>query len=114
VACPKLKGRSRHGSWAFAVDLPSVDGGRKPHCRSGFPTRTAAHAALERALICERAGLYGDEDLFLTAYLTEWLRTKEETLKPTSVTRTQPAGLPMSADPLVNTVGTTGFEPATP
>ncbi|MEV8563141.1 sigma-70 family RNA polymerase sigma factor [Streptomyces sp. NPDC051917] len=29
-------------------------------------------------------------------------------------TRTHPAGLPLSANPLVNTVGTTGFEPATP
>ncbi|GAB3002597.1 hypothetical protein GCM10023080_080320 [Streptomyces pseudoechinosporeus] len=87
AACPKLKGRSRHGSWAFAVDLPSADGRRKPHCRSGFPTRKAAHAALERTLTCERTGLYGDEGLALAASLTDWLRTKKETLKPTTFVR---------------------------
>jgi hypothetical protein len=32
----------------------------RPHCRSGFPTRKAAHAALECPLTCERTGLYGD------------------------------------------------------
>ncbi|MFF7981528.1 tyrosine-type recombinase/integrase [Streptomyces sp. NPDC007901] len=87
AACPKLKGRSRHGSWAFAVDLPSIDGRRKPHCRSGFPTRKAAHAALEHALTCEHTGLYGDEDLTLGTYLSEWIRTKEESLKPTTFVR---------------------------
>ncbi|MFG3019422.1 tyrosine-type recombinase/integrase [Streptomyces sp. NPDC048254] len=87
AACPKLKGRSRHGSWAFAVDLPSADGRRRPLCRSGFPTRTAAHTALKHALTRERTGLYGDEDLTLAAYLTDWLRTKEEALKPTTFVR---------------------------
>ncbi|MEU9171152.1 tyrosine-type recombinase/integrase [Streptomyces sp. NPDC048420] len=87
ASCPKLKGRSRHGSWALAVDLPSVDGRRKPHCRSGFPTRKAAHAALEHALTCEGTGLHCDEHLTLAAYLTEWLRTKEEALKPTPFVR---------------------------
>lgn len=67
AACPKLKGRSRHGSWAFAVDLPSADGRRKPLCRSGFPTRRAAHAALERALTCERTGPNCQEHLTLAA-----------------------------------------------
>ncbi|MFC9913319.1 tyrosine-type recombinase/integrase [Streptomyces sp. NPDC127197] len=87
ASCPKLKGLSRHGSWAFAVDLPSADGRRKPHCRSGFPTRKAAHAALEHALSCERTGLHCDEHLTLAAYLTDWLRTKEEALKPTTFVR---------------------------
>ncbi|MFD4502963.1 tyrosine-type recombinase/integrase [Streptomyces sp. NPDC058457] len=35
----------------------------------------------------ERAGLYADEELTLAAYLTDWLRTKEETLKPTTCVR---------------------------
>ena len=30
TACPKLQGKKRHGSWAFAVDLPSVDRRRRP------------------------------------------------------------------------------------
>lgn len=50
ASCPTTQGRPQHGSWAYPVDLPSADGRRKPRCRSGFPTRTAAHTALERAL----------------------------------------------------------------
>ncbi|MEV0598440.1 N-terminal phage integrase SAM-like domain-containing protein [Streptomyces sp. NPDC050315] len=87
ASCPKLKGRSRHGSWAFAVDLPSADGTRRPLCRSGFPTRKAAYAALERALRSERTGLNCDDDLTVAGYLTEWLRTKQETLRPTTFVR---------------------------
>ncbi|MEU6252625.1 hypothetical protein [Streptomyces sp. NPDC047043] len=87
ASCPKLKGRSRHGSWAFAVGLPSADGRRKPHCRSGFPTRKDAHAALKHALTREDTGLSCQEDLALAVYLTDWLRAKEETLKPTTFVR---------------------------
>ncbi|WP_398928440.1 N-terminal phage integrase SAM-like domain-containing protein [Streptomyces sp. Ag109_O5-1] len=31
--------------------------------------------------------MYGDEDLTLGAYLSEWIRTKEESLKPTTFVR---------------------------
>jgi hypothetical protein len=39
--CPKLAG-GRHGRWAFAVDLPSLDGRRRTMRRSGFAIRTVA------------------------------------------------------------------------
>ena len=47
--CPELANR-RHGRWAFAVDLPTIDGHRKTMRRCGFPTRRQAHAALHRVL----------------------------------------------------------------
>jgi hypothetical protein len=43
--CPELTNR-RHGRWAFAVDLPTIDGRRKTMRRCCFATRRQAHAAL--------------------------------------------------------------------
>jgi integrase len=85
--CPKLQGRKRHGSWAFAVDLPSVDGRRRPRCRSGFPTRTAATAALRQLLENEESGLEMQAALTVAAYLTAWLCSKQEPLRPTTYAR---------------------------
>ncbi|QLH20695.1 tyrosine recombinase XerC [Streptomyces sp. Rer75] len=87
ASCPQLNDGSRHGSWAFAVDLPSADGKRRPLCRSGFATRKAAETALERALESERTGLECSHDVTLAAFLAEWLRIKEKTLKPTTFAR---------------------------
>ncbi|GAA2374398.1 hypothetical protein GCM10010246_81540 [Streptomyces cuspidosporus] len=87
ASCPRLQDGSRHGSWAFAVDLPSADGKRHPLCRSGLATRKAGKTALERALESERTGLDCSEDLTLATYLAEWLRLKEKVLKPTTFAR---------------------------
>ncbi|MEV6006606.1 site-specific integrase [Streptomyces sp. NPDC051976] len=87
AACPELQGRKRHGSWAFAVDLPSIDGRRRPRCRSGFPTRSAAAAALAQLLENEESGLETQADLTVAAYLTAWLRSKQEPLRPTTYAR---------------------------
>lgn len=73
--------------WAFAVDLPSVDGQRRPSCRSGFPTRTAAAAALQQLLENEESGLETQADLTVAAYLTSWLHSKQEPLRPTTYAR---------------------------
>ncbi|GLI01059.1 hypothetical protein [Phytohabitans aurantiacus] len=45
--CPQLA-NPRHGSWAFAVDMPSPDGKRKTMRRSGYDTRADARTALGR------------------------------------------------------------------
>ncbi|WP_433727568.1 hypothetical protein ACQP2Y_12755 [Actinoplanes sp. CA-051413] len=42
--CPKLS-NARHGTWAFAVDLPSLDR-RRTMRRTGFATKAEASAAL--------------------------------------------------------------------
>ncbi|MER7769886.1 tyrosine-type recombinase/integrase [Kitasatospora sp. NPDC096140] len=85
--CPSLDHSTRHGSWAYAFDVPSTGGRRRQRCRSGFRTRRAAREALERALECERTGLDLDDDLTVAGYLTDWLRTKEDVLKPTTYAR---------------------------
>ncbi len=85
--CPSLNRSTRHGSWAYAFDVPSTDGRRRQRCRSGFRTRGAAHEALERALECERTGLDLEDDLTVARYLAGWLRTKEDVLKPTAYAR---------------------------
>jgi hypothetical protein len=55
--CPRLTSNTRHGTWTFAVDMPSLTGKRTTMRRGGFPTRKAATAALTRVLECERAGI---------------------------------------------------------
>lgn len=85
--CPKLNSRHRHGSWAYALDVPSASGRRSTRCRSGFVTQAAAHAALDRAVEAERTGIYADDQLTVARYLIDWLATKEEVLKPTAYAR---------------------------
>lgn len=67
--------------------MPSVDGRRRPRCRSGFPTRSAAAAALAQVLENEESGLETQAGLTVAAYLTTWLRSKQEPLRPTTYAR---------------------------
>ena len=46
--CPELTSNARHGTWTFAVDIPSLTGKRATMRRGGYPTRKAATAALTR------------------------------------------------------------------
>lgn len=85
--CPALTSRGRHGSWAYAVDLPSLDRQRRTRRRSGFPTQAAATAALEAFLTGERTGIYADPDLLLGTYLADWLAGVEDRLKPGTFAR---------------------------
>lgn len=85
--CPELGANRRHGRWAFAVDLPTLDGGRKTMRRCGFPTKAQAHAALHRVLECERAGVHVDDRQTVAEYLHTWLEIKQRSLKPTTLAR---------------------------
>ena len=82
--CPELTSNARHGTWTFAVDLPSLTGKRATMRRGGYPTRKAATAALTRVLDCERAGIWLDDRQTVADYLTTWLTEKSRTLKPTT------------------------------
>jgi integrase len=77
----------RHGSWAFAVDMPSPDRRRKTMRRSGYDTRSDARTALGRVLECERAGVYVDDAQTVADYLVDWLDAKARRLKPTTQAR---------------------------
>jgi hypothetical protein len=84
--CPQLT-RRRHGTWAFAVDLPTLDHRRRTLRRSGFPTKARARAALDRVLACERAAIHIDDRQTVADYLEAWLETKQRSLKPTTLAR---------------------------
>lgn len=86
--CPKLGNRS-HGRWSYAVDLAPVDGNRKTRRRGGFATKQEARAALAKILEFEHTGLVIDDRQAVTDYLTEWMRTKALTLKPTTIANYQ-------------------------
>ena len=82
--CPKLAG-SKHGSWTYAVDLPSLDGTRRTRRRGGFATKADAQVALSKVLEYERTGIVVDDKQTVADYLTQWLRSKGLTLKPTTM-----------------------------
>jgi integrase len=84
--CPQLT-NPRHGSWAFAVDMPSPDHKRKTMRRSGYATRSDARTALARVLECERAGVLLDDTQTVADYLVGWLDAKARRLKPTTIAR---------------------------
>jgi integrase len=84
--CPELTNR-RHGRWAFAVDLPTIDGQRKTLRRCGFPTQNQARTALRRVLACEQAGIHVDDRQTVAEYLEAWLEAKQRSLKPTTIVR---------------------------
>ncbi|MCZ4102451.1 tyrosine-type recombinase/integrase [Streptomyces sp. H39-C1] len=97
--CPQLTTDPDHGSWTFAVDLPSPTEPNQPsdhtsptrhrHTvrRGGFPTQDTARAALHRLLDGAQGGFDADPNQTLTVYLTAWLKDKELTLKPTTYAR---------------------------
>ncbi|MEY9969063.1 integrase [Streptacidiphilus sp. MAP12-16] len=79
--CPQLRTDEEHGSWAYAVDLPSVDGRRKTRRRGGYRTYEDALYVLEQVLSAERTGVFEDPKVTVGAFLLEWLALKERTLK---------------------------------
>ncbi|MET9398439.1 site-specific integrase [Kitasatospora sp. NPDC002965] len=81
VSCPRLKTEEGHGSWAYAVDLPSLEEGRKTRRRSGYRSQEEAQHQLELVLGAERTGVFEDPKITVGAYLLEWLALKERTLK---------------------------------
>lgn len=85
--CALLVADSRHGRWAFAVDLPSLTGRRSTMRRCGFASKAEAQSALHRVLACERAGVECDDHQTVAEYLREWLSVKALALKPTTLAR---------------------------
>ncbi len=80
VNCPLLKSDDKHGTWGFAVDLPSAEGARKTMRRGGFTTKWEATRAL--ALVGERAhaSVRNDDRETVAAYLAGWLHAMRHEL----------------------------------
>ena len=88
--CPKLRRADaswnpKHGTWYFALELPSgPNGRRRPRMRrGGYATREAAAAAREAAKDTLRKGADPSERVKLGTYLTRWLANRPD-LKPST------------------------------
>lgn len=80
AACPRLSADDKHGTWGYAVDVPSLDGARKTMRRGGFTTKREATRAL--ALVGERthAAVRNDDRETVAAYLEGWLHAQRHNL----------------------------------
>lgn len=82
--CPRLAADELHGSWAYAVDMPTNGEGRSTRRRSGYGSREDAVYALQCVLNAEATGVFEDRKLTVGAFLLEWVALKERTLKPST------------------------------
>ncbi|MGE7434035.1 tyrosine-type recombinase/integrase [Kitasatospora sp. NPDC001175] len=85
--CPNLAANPEHGTWAFAVEVPSTDGHRRTIRRAGFPTEVDARIALRRFNQSLPAFVIIDPRQTTADYLITWLAEKELHLKPTTIAR---------------------------
>ncbi|MET9956775.1 hypothetical protein ABZ135_35235 [Streptomyces sp. NPDC006339] len=85
--CPHLLTDSTHGTWGFAVDIPTPDHDRTTVRRGGFVSQDAAEEALRRFLEGEAGGFDADPNQTVAAYLDAWLVAKALVLKPTTMAR---------------------------
>ncbi|WP_251059092.1 MULTISPECIES: site-specific integrase [unclassified Streptomyces] len=85
--CPRLLTDSDHGTWNFAVDVPSPARRRTTVRRGGFPSQDSAEQALRRFLEGEAGGFDADPNQTVAAYLNAWLTAKALVLKPTTMAR---------------------------
>ncbi|CCW12895.1 tyrosine-type recombinase/integrase [Rhodococcus aetherivorans] len=79
--CPQLTD-DKHGTWSFAVDLPSLDGKRKTMRRGGFATKREAQSELKKVHERVDSSVKTDDRETVAQYLTKWLSEKRHTLKP--------------------------------
>lgn len=80
--CPQLATDDKHGTWSFAVDLPSLDGKRKTMRRGGYATKREAQAELKKVHERVDSSVKTDDRETVAAYLTKWLSEKRHSLKP--------------------------------
>jgi integrase len=81
ASCPKLAADDKHGTWGFAVDLPSVDGRRKTLRRGGYPTKREAARELAKVAARVGASVKIDDRETVAQYLDDWLHGKRHALK---------------------------------
>ena len=85
--CPALVGDRKHGAWASAADVPSVENRRKTMRRSGYPTKGAAQRALTDVLARYRAGAKVDDRQTVAGYSVAWLDSKRHGPRPKTMYR---------------------------
>ena len=87
ASCPRLAQDPGHGTWTFAVDVPSPAGRHHTVRRGGFASQDDARSGLHRFLDGRAVGFAADPNQTLGEYLTSWLAAKELLLKPTTFVR---------------------------
>ncbi|MFD9355292.1 tyrosine recombinase XerC [Streptomyces sp. NPDC060031] len=78
---------SEHGTWTFAVDVPSPARRRTTIRRGGFVDHDAAETALHQFLEGEAGGFDADPNQTVADYLDSWPAAKALVLKPTTMAR---------------------------
>jgi Phage integrase, N-terminal SAM-like domain len=87
ACCSLLLSNRKHGTWTFAVDMPSVDNRRRTMRRGGYPTKGAAQRALIDVVARYGAGVKVNDRETVANYLTAWLEGKRHALKPKTMYR---------------------------
>ncbi|MDP9460865.1 MAG: site-specific integrase [Actinomycetota bacterium] len=82
ASCPRLAADDKHGSWGFAVDLPSLEGKRKTMRRGGFTTKREAARELGKVTARVGTSVKIDDRETVAKYLDGWLQGKRLSLKP--------------------------------
>ncbi|QDY80017.1 site-specific integrase [Streptomyces qinzhouensis] len=85
--CPHLRAGSTHGTWTFAVDVPTPSHVRSTVRRGGFGSQDSAEEALRRFLEGEAGGFDADPNQTVATYLDTWLAAKALVLKRTTMAR---------------------------
>jgi hypothetical protein len=80
-SCLHLATDDKHGTWGFAVDLPSLDGRRKTMRRGGFTTKREATQQLANVAARLGASVKLDDRETVAQYLETWLRSKRHALR---------------------------------
>src|SRR4051812_29908396 len=75
-SCPRLAAYGKHGTWYFAVDMPSEVGKRRTMRRGGFPTKAAANRALVDVTSRAAQGMRVDDRETVASFLARWLQVK--------------------------------------
>jgi len=84
-SCPRLATDGKHGTWYYAVDMPSEVGKRRTMRRGGFPTKAAANRALADVTSRVAQGVRVDDRETVASFLARWLQVKAGEAKPTTL-----------------------------
>ncbi len=79
--CPELH-KSKHGTWTFAINVPTLEGKRKTMRRGGFRRKEDAQAALDKVRDRLDKGIENDDRQTLAEYLEYWLNEQSLERKP--------------------------------
>jgi integrase len=84
-SCPRLATDGKHGTWYYAVDMPSEVGKRRTMRRGGFSTKAAANRALADVTSRAAQGVRVDDRETVASFLARWLQVKAGEAKPTTL-----------------------------